>query len=72
MSESNKNKTKRNTTKTNEPTEKELCVNTNSIKDSKEDTNNIPLLVSNNAITNYKYWYVIYCLLPACYSDTIL
>ncbi|MBU5487615.1 glycoside hydrolase family 73 protein [Clostridium sp. MSJ-8] len=55
-----------------EPTEKELCVNTNSIKDSKEDTNNIPLLVSNNAITNYNYWYVIYCLLPAYYSDTIL
>lgn len=43
-----------------------------SIKDSKEDTNNIPLLVSNNTITNYKYWYVIYCLLPDKYSDTIL
>ena len=35
-----------------------------SIKNSKEDTNNIPLLVSNNTITNYKYWYVLYCLLP--------
>lgn len=43
-----------------------------SIKNSKEDTNNIPLLVSNNTITNYKYWYVIYCLLPDKYSDTIL
>lgn len=56
--------------------QEELCKYDNSsnksIKDSKEDTNNIPLLVSNNTITNYKYWYVIYCLLPDKYSDTIL